>query len=71
MTDRVKGFMVALDRDIRVDDVRPILAAIKMIKGVIAVEPSVTDHNDWMNRSRIRRELGEEIWNVLYQDKET
>lgn len=46
MTDRFHAFTVVLDRDIREDDAEPIVAAIKMIKGVQSVEPHVVDLED-------------------------
>ncbi len=66
MTDRIKGCWVAFESDIREDDVQPLIEAIKRLRGVLAVEESVADSDDWMNRERIRRELGEKLWAVLY-----
>ena len=59
MTDRVKGLYVALERDIRTDDLEVILTAIRMIKGVSGVEYEqfITDPDDWMNRQQVRMEL--------------
>jgi len=57
MTDRVKGFVVTLEKDIRIDDVEVILSAIKMIRGIANVETSVSDYDDHMNRERIKYEL--------------
>ncbi|HEY1956712.1 MAG TPA: hypothetical protein VGH28_13925 [Polyangiaceae bacterium] len=71
MTDRVKGCWVAFDCDIRTDDVEPLLNAIRHLRHVQAVTTSVRDPDDWMNRERIRRELGEEILNVLRENRET
>lgn len=65
MTDRIKGVFVAFERDIREDDVE-LIEAIKCLRGVIAVESHVANSDDWMARERIRRELGEKIWEVLY-----
>lgn len=57
MTDRIKGFVVTLDSDMRIDDIDQILNAIKMIKGICSVEPSVSNFDDTMNRERIKSEL--------------
>jgi hypothetical protein len=61
MTDRVKGFTVTLAEDVRIDDVEPVMNAIRMIKGVVDVEPSITNSDDHMNRmvitSKIRLKL--------------
>lgn len=63
MTDRVKGFTVTLDRDIRTDDVEVIAQAISMIKGVIHVEPSITTMEDHINRERIKSEFRDKFYN--------
>lgn len=46
MTDRYSGFVVALDEDIREDDAETVVAAIRMIKGVIRVEPLMPDPHE-------------------------
>ena len=44
MTDRHAGYVVTLAKDIRDDDAgESVLVAIRMIKGVISVEPVVAD----------------------------
>jgi len=66
MTDRYHALTVVLDRDIREDDAEPILAAIQMIKGVQSVTPHVADLGEHVARERIRIEIGQKIWNILY-----
>lgn len=66
----MKGVWVAFDHDIRDDDAEPLLAAIKQLRGVQAVEGKVADSDDWMARERIRAELGKKLWEVLYPPKE-
>ena len=66
MTDRVKGLMVSLMKDIRVDDVQKVIDAIKMVRGVGDVDFVIADHEDWMNRTRIRHELSDKIMDVLH-----
>ncbi len=39
MTNRVKGFVVVLDKDIREDGMQSTINAIKMVKGVVRAEP--------------------------------
>jgi hypothetical protein len=65
MTDRLKGFVVVLDQDYRVDDAEEIRIALSMVKGVLSVTPSVTQLEDHMNRQRIRTELHEKLFEVL------
>lgn len=65
MTDRLKGCTVTFDKSIREDDAESILNAIRMIKGVGNVSPSVDNFEDQMNRARTRFELEKKLWEVL------
>ncbi len=65
MTDRLKGFVVILDEDIREDDAQPILDAIQMIRGVLEVTPMVNKMEDLMARERVRAELEGKLFAVL------
>jgi wobble nucleotide-excising tRNase len=69
MTDRLKGFIVTLERDIRDDDAEVIKQAIAAIRYVLSVAPVVADINDHMNRQRIRAELVEKLYAAL-EEKE-
>lgn len=66
MTDRYHSLTVVLEKDIRSDDAEAIIEAIKMIRGVLDVTPHVADATSWMAQTRVRRELGEKIWDILY-----
>jgi len=65
MTDRVKGFTVTLEKDIRIDDVEVILNAVKMIRGVAHVEPSIKTSDDHFARERVKMEMREKIWRII------
>jgi len=65
MTTRLKGFTVALEHDIREDDAEAIKSAIESLRHVLAVKPIASDFGDWINRTRIRRELTEKLWDAL------
>ena len=65
MTDRIKGLVVVLDQDYRTDTVDEIVNAIKMVKGVAAVEKNVATLDDYMNRERVRQELVGKIFEAL------
>lgn len=65
MSERYKGVLVAFESTIRDDDAQAIISAIKQIRGVAAVTPSVDDSDDWMNRSMIRLELRKAIFAAL------
>lgn len=66
MTDRYYALTVILEKDMRDDDAENIIEAIKMIKGVLKVKPSIANPDTWMAEERARRELGEKLWAVLY-----
>ncbi len=61
MTDRVKGFTVTLEKDIRIDDVQCIIDAISMIKGVLDVEPSISTMQDHMIKTQLKIEMKRKI----------
>ena len=67
MTDRVKGLVVTFDKDIRIDDVEPIIEAIRMIKGIASVQPSIAEVSDQINQQRIRNEYRHKVW-TFYND---
>ena len=70
MTDRYNTLTVVLEREIREDDAEKYIDAIKMIKGVLSVKGNVADYGEYMAIERVRRELGEKIWEVLYPKKD-
>jgi len=65
MTDRLKGLTVVLSTDVREDDAEAIIAAIRMVKGVLDVSPVVAGPEDWMNRRRIQSDLTKKLLEVL------
>lgn len=68
MTDRVKGFTVTLEKDIRTDDVEVILNAVRMIKGIAHVEPSLSTHEDHINQERLKWELRDKFYNFIQEN---
>lgn len=66
MTNRVSILTVALEADIREDDVQPLVAAIKQLRGVIGVDTNVVDSTQWLAQMRLRDELGCKIINIIY-----
>lgn len=69
MTDRYDYLIVALEKNTRTDDAQPLISAISMLHGVLKVEPHIADPSQWTVEERVRRELGEKLWAVLYQKK--
>lgn len=69
MTDRLNGVWVAFERDIREDDAESLISAIKHLRGVLAVEPKVSDSTDWMAEERARGELRKKLIAVLWPER--
>lgn len=46
MTDRHAGYIVTLAKDIREDDAQAVITALRMVKGVLSVEPVLSD--EWI-----------------------
>ncbi len=65
MTDRVKGLVITLDSDIRIDDVQPLIDAISMLKGVSDVSANITDIDDHMNRTKISTEYKNKFYKFI------
>lgn len=66
MSNRVKGFTVVLDKDIRKDDVESLRQAICHMQHVLEVKNSLSTAEDWYIEQRVRREMGDKLWHVLY-----
>lgn len=61
MTDRVHSFQVVLEEDIRIDDIELVVNALRMVKGVLAVEPIVTDFAAAMAEVRAKDQMREKL----------
>lgn len=65
MTDRYYALTVVLDRDIRSDDAESLIAAIRLLRGVLSVEPLVSTPDTWMAEERAKSELKRKIFDAL------
>lgn len=65
MSDRIKGYIVILDKDYRDDDAEIIENAIKMIKGVKEITPSIVNSDDTINRIKIANEIKEKMYKLI------
>jgi len=66
MTDRFGTLTVVLESDIREDDAEQILNAIRQIRGVLCVEGNIKDQLAYLAHSRVRAELADKLWKILY-----
>lgn len=65
MTDRHAGYIVVLDTDLDEDDAEPVLAALRMVKGVRSVEPLVSSWEVHVAEERVRFELGKAVQDAV------
>jgi nitrate reductase NapAB chaperone NapD len=70
MTDRFHTLTVVLESDTRTDDAEALITAIEQMRGVLKVSGVVSDMDSHMAQERVRRELGEKLWAVLYPTPE-
>jgi hypothetical protein len=63
MSDSIKGFYVVLEKDIGEEQFEALKTAVLMIRGVLAVNESVSDSSDWM----ARRQVGHEMEMAIYE----
>lgn len=70
MTDRLKGVVVTFKKDIREDDAEAIINAIRMVKHVLTVKPLISGYEQGMAEDRVRTELGDKLWKILYPKDE-
>lgn len=66
MTDRTNILTVALDHEMREDDVQCVIDAIKMIKYVSDVEINVSEPTEWFALQKARLEVRDKLWDVIY-----
>jgi len=67
MTDRIKGFTVILEEPMREDDAEELMNAVRCMRRVGRVEPSLNTSNDYMNQIIAKQNLKSEIYNIRYR----
>lgn len=65
MTTRVHSVQVVLERDIREDDVEPLLNAIAQLKGVLRVVPAESTSVSIMAEERAKHELIQRLFDLI------
>lgn len=66
MTDRVSALTVVLEHDIRVDDIEPLLTAIRQLRGVLSVRTEVISGLDiHIAESRVRTRVIKGIFDLV------
>lgn len=67
MTDRFHSLTVVLDADTRDDDAQPLIDAIMMLKGVIAVKGDVADSSSYVAEAKALTHLRIQIRDILWK----
>ena len=65
MTDRIHSITLVLDKDIRIDDAEMLIQAAGMFKGVINVQPNVSDYDSIVAIARVKSELTLKLFEAL------
>lgn len=65
MTDRISGFIVVLENDIREDDIGSIETALGQIRGVVGVRPVVSDPHVAIAHMRVHSKLKRKVYDAL------
>jgi hypothetical protein len=66
MTDRHAGYVVVLKDDIREDDAEHVINALRMVKGVLNVEPIVSDLELYIAERRAAEVWRTKLREMLY-----
>jgi hypothetical protein len=67
MSDRYNYLTVVLERDLKDEDVEPLIEAIKQFRSVLSVTPNVVDTAALLAEARARNELIQKLWHVLHE----
>ena len=70
MSDRINALTVVLEKDMKDEDVRQVVQAIKMIKNVLKVKTNIVDINSYCAEQRVRAELHKSLFAVLYNEED-
>lgn len=65
MTDRLKGFVVSFDRDLREDDAECLKNAIGLLNFIATVEPIKAGVNDQVIKDKLKRDVIREMYMVM------
>jgi nitrate reductase NapAB chaperone NapD len=66
---RHNTFIVVLESDTKAEDTESLLTAIRQLRGVLTVEPNVSDISQVIADARAKSELEQKLWEVLYPKK--
>ncbi len=65
MSDRAHSITVVLADNVRVDDLAPLLTAIRQLRGVVAVETNVSDLSEFVAETRVYLDMRKRLIEAL------
>jgi hypothetical protein len=65
VTDRLAGLTVTFAADVREDDAEAIIHAIRMIKGVVSVDPLIADWQLHIATTRVQSDMTKRLYGAL------
>lgn len=65
MTDRINGFTVILEEDLREDDFQYVMEAVEMIKGVAEVRPNIVEKGSFA-KLQTKHEIRTKVHKALF-----
>lgn len=68
MSDRVKGFVITLEKDVKIEDCELLMQTIRYMRGVADVQPSIVDSSDWINQQRVKNELRDKFYQFIKEN---
>jgi len=71
MTDKISGFFVTLDKDIREDDFEALKNAVLMFRHVLSVDSHVAKAEQHIAEERARADIATKLLTMLYGKSNT
>jgi hypothetical protein len=68
MTDRINGFTVVLEKDLRDDDFEQLQQAVLMLKGVSSIVPNIVDSGDTISRIQAMSDIRTKLYSFIVEE---
>jgi hypothetical protein len=65
VTDHIRHLTITLDEDIHVDDLEPLVLAIRHLRGVASVERHIVTAQDRLARQAVRAEVQQKLYEAV------
>jgi uncharacterized protein (DUF885 family) len=67
VSEKVSGFVVVLDSDLKYEDAQATISALKRIRGVVSADPILTNVSQQIAQIRAERVIEEKLWRALHE----